>query len=84
MKSGSATIWCCRFLYDLSKLEFDGKSYVDLSASQIIWHSVLNIIYIGYPIVAADIRNIEKIETIEPEPNALQIAEETVSRFIVI
>ena len=35
---------------------------VELSSGQVVWYGILDIVDVGYPIIAADIRKVKQVE----------------------
>ena len=58
------------------------KSYwqvdVELSSGQVVWYGILDIVDIGYPIIAADVRKVKQIENVYANPYAFEMPPEIV------
>ena len=62
-------------------LKFYVQVDVKLSARQIIRHGILDIIDVRDPVIGADIGNIKQVEAVEPNPDALEMAQKAAARF---
>ena len=43
-------------------LEGHGEAGGDLAAGEVVWHGVLNIVYVGNPVIATHVGNVEEVE----------------------
>ena len=58
-------------------LEGHGEASGDLAAGEVVWHGVLNIVYVGNPVIATHVGNVEEVEHVHSQPNALEFAQES-------
>lgn len=49
------TCWTCEILVDGIWLEGHGEAGGDLAASEVVWYGVLNVVYVGNPVIAAHV-----------------------------
>ena len=53
------TCWTCEILVEGIWLEGHGEAGGDLAAGEVVWHGVLNVVYVGNPVIAAHVGNVE-------------------------
>lgn len=51
---------------------------VELSSGQVVWYGILDIVDVGYPIIAADVRKVKQIENVYANPYAFEMPPEIV------
>ena len=56
-------------------LECGGEADVDLAARQVVGYGVLDVFYVGNPVVAAHVADVHEVEHVETEPDFLEMAE---------
>ena len=49
------------------------ETYIELPSCQIVGHGVLQVVDIGYPVIRADIADVQQIEAIKAEPYTLDV-----------
>ena len=66
-----------KHIFEIMWLKINDKSNIQLSSGQVIRDCVLVVVYIGNPIIGTSVLYVEQVENIQPEPNVLEIAEES-------
>ena len=66
-----------KHIFEIMWLKINDKSNIQLPSGQVIRNSVLVVVYIGNPIIGTSVLYVEQVENIQPEPNVLEIAEES-------
>ena len=56
-------------------LEAGREAHVELAAGEVVGHGILDIVHVGYPVVAAHVTDVQQVEAVNPEPNLLEVAE---------
>ena len=59
-------------MINLVFLEFEEQARINLSACEIVWHSILMARNIGYPIKRVYVVDAEEIQAVYTEPNVLK------------
>ena len=49
------------------------ETYIELASCQIVGHGVLQVVDIGYPVIRADIADVQQVEAVKSEPYALDV-----------
>ena len=52
------------------------ETYIDLTSCQVVGHGVLQIVDVSYPVIRADIADIQEVEAVKAEPYALDVSQE--------
>ena len=63
------------------RLEVKGETYVDLAAGKVVGHCVLYVVDIGNPVIGTYVGYVEEIEHVYAEPDTLEVAQESATRF---
>ena len=59
--------------------EINGQTDIELTACEIVGNGILDIVYIGDPVIGCDVGDVEQVEHIESEPYTLEVTLESVA-----
>ena len=68
----------CKFLImRVSLLKIYCQADVELATGEVVGDGILDVVYVGNPIVGGDVCNVEEVEHVHAEPYALEVAAES-------
>ena len=57
---------------------------IDLAAGQVVGDSILDIVHVGDPVVAAHVRDVHQVEAVQSQPDLLEMAEQAARGAMVL
>ena len=57
-------------------LEVHGQSHIELAACEVVGHGILDAVHVGHPVVTAHVADVEQVECVNAQPDALEVAKE--------
>ena len=55
--------------------EAEGEADVELAAGEVVGDGILDLVHVGYPVVAAHVGDVEQVEHVHAKPDVLEVAE---------